>query len=118
MSHREHTPDERQWDITVRLVPYARLCEAALLQHAALQQHHRLGGKRGLEQQADHKAKQRWEVNYARHKLTDYDRLRKGLDEAQVRTLKSLVLDEIAATYPQLARECATQKKRLEEEKR
>jgi hypothetical protein len=56
----------------------------------------------------------RWEVNYIRHKLTDYDALCARLNDIPgggklAGTLKRLTLDVTARTYPHLFGECERQ---------
>lgn len=63
---------------------------------------------------ADPPALLRWQVNYLRHVLTDYDRLlddlhgRTGRQEAE-RLLRGRVYQAIAAAYPSLRGECHRQ---------
>ncbi|MEY9873572.1 hypothetical protein ABH931_003061 [Streptacidiphilus sp. MAP12-33] len=59
-------------------------------------------------------ALRRWQVNYLRHALTDYDALLDGLHGATGRAeaerlLRRRVYEAIGAAYPQLAAECRRQ---------
>lgn len=70
---------------------------------------------------ADEDTIKRWMVNYVRHKKTDYDEQlydmkgRTGKNELYYE-LRNLILDRIAEVYPELAQECASQKKYAVEE--
>lgn len=110
------TDEEPHWNISVRLVPYEQLREASLLHHESLRRRRRYTDLCDDEAHASARIRHRWIVNYVRHALTDYDSLRRGLPDQQVKELKKTVLDEIAVTYPQLKRECINQKQLLDEE--
>jgi hypothetical protein len=65
-------------------------------------------------ERADEATLARWEVNYIRHKLTDYDVLCARLNDIPggrklAGTLKRLTLDVTAKTYPHLSEECDRQ---------
>lgn len=64
------------------------------------------------ETNCDSQTRDRWAVNYIRHKLTNYDELcsHHRTDATILARLKNRVLDLIAETYPRLAAACALQK--------
>jgi len=68
---------------------------------------------------ADESTKQRWEVNYLRHNMTNYEEMldnifgKTGVREAYV-LLKVKILKKIAEVYPHLAAECKNQIGNLE----
>jgi hypothetical protein len=86
--------------IAVRLMPLDRLREAAVFAHSS-------GAP--LRFAPNSQTIDRWTVNYARHRLTDYDRLHHGLNAQDVKRLRDRVLSAIAQTYPELADECRRQ---------
>lgn len=92
--------------VQVRLVPADRLREAAILSHMGLRRRGRIDPCH-VEEGADRATVERWMVNYARHRLTDYDRLVRAAQDG--RAVKIATLDAIGAVYPFLADECARQ---------
>lgn len=90
VEHRNHRDEERSWDRFDHVPNPATVAEA------------------------DPAALVRWQVNYLRHVLTDYDRLLDGLFRATgrieaERLLRERVYQAIAAAYPALADECRRQ---------
>lgn len=104
-----HTPRH----ISVRLVPYPQIHQAACYMHMGMRQR-KHSNEQGNELDAPLEIRDRWSVNYARHKLTDYDRLRRNLNDKETLELKKQVLDAIADTYPELRAECERQKHEAE----
>ena len=98
--------------VPVRLVPAHRLRDAAIISHMGLRQRGRITDT-GLERNADRATVERWMVNYARHMLTDYDRLIRAADDPA--KVKRDTLAAIADTYPFLAAECARQASALKD---
>lgn len=110
--------DEAISEIRVKCPESMQTYEGAL--EAGVRHKSMLDDERGAEycgdpSQANNETKERWAVNYIRHKLTKYEKSlydikgKVGVNEEYLR-YRAAVLDEIARCYPFLANECERQK--------
>ena len=102
-----------QYKVTIQKVSNNQLLEYTL---GAKEQWYFNRGNYGFTAYgADEETIQRWEVNFIRHNLTEYDihclKLFGKVGKYKAHNLlKNTVLDEIAKAYPHLAAECELQK--------